>query len=666
MFRLPGIECRGEVSFLNQMSLRTKSVILSALFFAIANGQQSVLTVPENLITEGLPPIPMSVVDSLSRYQEARGAYFNGWRPGRLEQLVGTQITNAAQTYSVAMPGGDRHQLTFFPDGVQVAFYGPKNPDWFVFQKDTGGNEFYQYYRYDLSTGNSTLLTDGKSRNTDPFISGDGKTMYYVSTRRTGADTDLYSVDVESPKSDHLVAALGGVGWTPTDVSPDGKTVLLLKGVSVSEAHLFLYDLATGAKRELMPSQSRIAYGYAGFSKSVRKVYYTSDEGGEFLQLKELNLDSGKVENLSAPIHWDVESVALARDRSRLAFSVNDNGMSELYELDLHTKKFEKLKGIPPATISDLAWNSDDHTLGFSMTSATGSDVYSYNDLAQKLTRWTFSETGGLNPEVFQEPTLVKWRSFDGLELSGWLTLPPAKFKGPRPVWINIHGGPEAESRPGFLGARNYFLNEMGIAVLKPNVRGSTGFGKTFADLDTGMKRGDTYRDIGALLDWIKGRSDLDSNKIFVSGTSYGGHMTYAVSYLYADRIALSMPSVGMTNLVSFLENTSPYRRDLRRVKYGDERVPEMRAYLEKIAPINHAEEIKKPIFIVAGQNDPRVPISEATGFKDKIKKTNPNTWYLVAKDEGHGFSKKNNIDFQLQATVLFLRTFLFGDKQGD
>lgn len=640
-------------------------VALKILALLAAPGQapQATLTVPDNLITEGLPPIPMSIVNGVSRYTESRGAVFNSWRPGTKEQLIQTRITNATQAYRVAFPGADRQQLTFFPEPIAGAFYGAKHPNRFVFQKDIGGSEFFQYYRYDLATGASTLLTDGKSRNTDAVFGDDGKTLYYMSTRRTGADTDLYAVDVDHPETDHQVAALGGVGWAPSDISPDGKTVLLNRGVSISEVHLYLLDLATGAQKELMPSKTRISYGYAGFTKDGKHILFSSDAGGEFQQLKELDLTSGKVTNLSAEIPWDLEAGAFSRDRTKFAYVVNANGTSDVYDLDLSTLKSRKLGGFPPAVISDLAWNDDDRTLGLSLNSAKGADSYSYDVRDSKLTRWTFSETSGLNANAFQTPRLVQWTSFDGLKLSGWLTPPPAKFKGPRPVWIDIHGGPEDQSRPGFIGAYNYFLNEMGIAVLRPNVRGSTGFGKTFVDLDTGMKRGDSYKDIGALLDWIEKRPELDSKKVFVSGASYGGHMTYAISYLYADRIALSNPIVGMTNLVTFLENTSAYRRDLRRVKYGDERIPAMRAYLESIAPINHSSEITKPIFIVAGQNDPRVPITEASAFKEKIKSTNPNTWYLVAKDEGHGFAKKNNRDFQLYATAMFLQRFLLGGE---
>jgi dipeptidyl aminopeptidase/acylaminoacyl peptidase len=228
-----------------------------------------------------------------------------------------------------------------------------------------------------------------------------------------------------------------------------------------------------------------------------------------------------------------------------------------------------------------------------------------------------------------------------------------------RPVIVNIHGGPESQFRPTFLGRNNYFINELGCAMAFPNVRGSAGYGKTLLQLDNGFKREDTYKDIAALLDWIKTRPDLDVNRIMVTGGSYGGHMTLAVAYNYADRIRCALDVVGISNLKTFLEHTESYRRDLRRVEYGDERDPKMAEFMERIAPVNNAQKITKPLFVVQGANDPRVPKSEADQIVATLKKQGTPVWYLVAKDEGHGFAKKKNADFQFYATAEFIREFL-------
>jgi len=286
--------------------------------------------------------------------------------------------------------------------------------------------------------------------------------------------------------------------------------------------------------------------------------------------------------------------------------------------------------------------------------------VYSVDVSTAKLERWTASETGGLNPVNFVDPQLVTWKSFDGREISGWLCLPKTKPASEKyPVVINIHGGPEWQFRPGFLGRSNYYLHEMGVAILYPNVRGSTGYGKSFTELDNGFLREGTYKDIGALFDWIAMQPELDAERIMVTGGSYGGHMTLAVATRYNDRIACSVDVVGPSNLVTFLEHTESYRRDLRRVEYGDERDPKMRAYLESIAPMNHVQDITKPMMIVAGANDPRVPKSESDQMAAALEKNSTTVWYLAAKDEGHGFAKKKGADFQFYATVLFMQKYL-------
>jgi dipeptidyl aminopeptidase/acylaminoacyl peptidase len=264
-----------------------------------------------------------------------------------------------------------------------------------------------------------------------------------------------------------------------------------------------------------------------------------------------------------------------------------------------------------------------------------------------------------LNTATFPEPELVRWKSFDGRMISGFLYRPPARFSGKRPVAVSIHGGPEGQARPQFLARHNYWLNELGVALLYPNIRGSAGYGKTFLKLDNGRLREDAYKDVGALLDWIKTRPDLDADRVMVGGASYGGHVALAAGTLYNDRVRCLLDIVGISNLVTFLQNTESYRRDLRRAEYGDERDPEMRAFLEGIAPVHNADKLKRPLFIVQGKNDPRVPLSEAEQMVATIRTNGTPVWYLLAKDEGHGFSKKKNVDYPFYASVLFMQKYL-------
>jgi dipeptidyl aminopeptidase/acylaminoacyl peptidase len=309
--------------------------------------------------------------------------------------------------------------------------------------------------------------------------------------------------------------------------------------------------------------------------------------------------------------------------------------------------------------VSGLLWHKNNREIAFGVSAASSpGDCYSLDVTTGKLDRWTYSETA-VKTDGFREPELVRWNSFDGKTISGFLYQPPAKFTGKRPVLIEIHGGPEGQSRPGYLGGWNYFVNELGIAIISPNVRGSTGYGKTFTKLDNGFLREDSYKDINSLFDWIATRPDLDATRIAVTGGSYGGHMTLAVSTFYSDRIRCSIDVVGMSNLVTFLEHTEGYRRDLRRVEYGDERDPKMREFLERIAPMNNIEKIKKPMMVVAGKNDPRVPVSESDQIVSGLKKQGTPVWYVMAKDEGHGFQKKTNRDYEFYADVEFLQEFL-------
>jgi dipeptidyl aminopeptidase/acylaminoacyl peptidase len=286
------------------------------------------------------------------------------------------------------------------------------------------------------------------------------------------------------------------------------------------------------------------------------------------------------------------------------------------------------------------------------------SDVFSVNANTLQVDRWTRGE-GAVDPSTFREPELIHWKTFDGKTISGFLYAPPPRFAGKRPVIVSIHGGPEGQSRPTFINRNNYFVNELGIAIIYPNVRGSRGYGKAFVALDNGLKREDSYKDINALFDWIEQRPDLDATRVMVTGTSYGGFMTLAVATHYSDRIACALSIVGISNLVTFLERTETYRRDLRRAEYGDERNPQVRAFMERIAAVNNVRNITRPLFVVSGRNDPRVPVSEGQQMVAAARTQQAPVWYLVGNDEGHGFTKKNNLDYLFYASVAFVKQYL-------
>jgi dipeptidyl aminopeptidase/acylaminoacyl peptidase len=640
-------------------SLRVLAVILlSALAFA----QSDVIVPNENLVAEGIPKIPTALADAAGRYSEFRAASFASWHPSRRELLIETRFGDTAQVHLVKFPGGARTQLTFFPDRVGDAIYQPVNGDSFLFTKDVGGGEFFQIYRYDFATGDVTLLTDGKSRNTGPRWAYQGDRIAFGSTRRSGNDVDIWVVNAADPGGAHMVAQMEGGGWNVSDWSPDGKQLLVTNYISAAESYVWLVNVTSGKKELLTPKNGTetVAYGTARFAKDGKGVYLTSDQDSEFQRLVYMNLGSRKVAVLTPALNWDVDEFDISRDGRWIAFEANEDGISALHVLDTKSNKEVSAPKLPVGVLGGIEWRNNSREVAFSLSTASQTyDTYSLDLASGKLERWTFSETGGLNTSGFAQPQLIHWKSWDGRSISGFLYKPPAKFTGKRPVVIDIHGGPEGQVRPEFLGHDNYFINELGVAMIYPNVRGSTGYGKAFQKLDNGFLREGSYNDINTLLDWVQTQPDLDAGKIMITGGSYGGFMTLAVATNYNDRICCSVDVVGPSNLVTFLEHTSGYRQDLRRVEYGDERDPKMREFLERIAPANNAKNITKPLFVIAGQNDPRVPASESAQMVQVVRQNGTPVWWLLGKDEGHGFAKKKNRDYQFYASILFMKEYL-------
>ncbi|HEX3234044.1 MAG TPA: S9 family peptidase [Gemmatimonadales bacterium] len=636
------------------------------LCWTAAHAQDSATISPnENLVTDGVPPIPAAIAQAARRYTESRSASLLDWHPARREILISTRFANTPQIHRVVSPGGARTQLTFAEEPVSQAVYEPRTGRYFLFLKDAGGNEFSQIYRFDLPGGEITLLTDGRSQNGGIEWSTAGDRIAYGSTRRNGTDRDIYVMNPADPKTDRLLLQVQGGGWGVTDWSADDRTLIAEETRSVTQSSLWLVDVTRGEKSPLMPADTgdTAVYSAARFSRDGRGVYLITDQGSEFRRLAFMDLTSRRITPLTPRIDWDVDQFELSWDGSTIAFVANEEGVSRLYLLDTRTRRIRSVPGLASGIISGLVWQRGGGRLGFTLvTTRSPGDAYSLDPGTGKLTRWTESETGGLDTSVLPTPALIRWPSFDGRQISGFYSRPPARFSGKRPVVINIHGGPEGQARPGFLGRSNYLLNELGVAIIAPNVRGSTGYGKSFVKLDNGVKREDTVKDIGALLDWIGRQPELDGSRVMVTGGSYGGYMTLMVATTYNDRICCSLDVVGISNLATFLAHTESYRRDLRRVEYGDERDPETRAFMERTAPANNAAKITKPLFVVQGANDPRVPRSEAEQMVATVKRNANPVWYLLAKDEGHGFRKKANADFQFYASVEFIRNYLLGE----
>ncbi|MES2639032.1 MAG: prolyl oligopeptidase family serine peptidase [Myxococcota bacterium] len=634
--------------------------LLSLQAAAVEPGPPPVGPRQEGALTiDGVPPIPDTITERARQYNNVRGASLLGWAPDGGSILVSTRFGETNQVHTVVGPGADRRQLTFFTEPVAGASYDPTgDATTILLAKDAGGAENWQLYRHDLRSGQATLLTDGASRNErGPWATAGGR-FAYSSTRRNREDFDIWTMDPKDPTSAKLVHEVDGM-WSAVDWSPDDTRLLLHHRVSVTDSSLHVLDLATGGVTELNPSATPVAYGDAAFTADGAAVLYTSDENTEYQRLVRHDLATGVKTSLTPDIDWDVEALTLSRDGKRLAFSVNEGGRSALYLAPASNPTRRTRVALPPGVVGGFSFDPAGTRLAVSISTAqTTSDVYMVEVKRAKVTRWTSSEVGGLDPATFVTPDLVSIPSFDGTKVPAFVYR-PRDAKGPVPVVITIHGGPEGQSSDRFNAQAQYFVNELGIAVVSPNVRGSTGYGKTYVTLDNGKKREDSVKDIGAVLDWIATQPGLDKDRVGVMGGSYGGYMVLASMIHYADRLRCGLDSVGISNFVTFLERTEAYRRDLRRVEYGDERDPDMRAFLESISPTTNAARIRDPLFVVQGKNDPRVPMNEAEQMVRTVRGNGGEVWYLLAADEGHGFRRKSNRDYLNNATTLFFQTYL-------
>jgi dipeptidyl aminopeptidase/acylaminoacyl peptidase len=620
------------------------------------NAPPAAVEKPAALVADGIPPVPAELAAQTRPYMEFRTAGFSGWNARDRSMLITTRFGNTAQVHRVATPMGAREQLSFEAEPVQGGW--SPNGDVLAVQKDVGGSEFFQLYT--LANGRLTLLTDGRSRNEMNAWSHDGRWLGYSSTRRNGSDSDLYVVDPRNPASNRMVAQVQGGGWGLADFSPDGRRAVAINYISVTKSNPYLVDLASGAMTPIGDHDRDISYGGAEFAPDGT-LWVTSDQGSDYQRLGRIDVATGRFTPIVTDVNWDVETFDIAEDGSFIALVTNEAGVSRLRLLNPSTGRTRLVAALPAGTIGSLQiapWGA----VGFSLSSARSpSDAYSVDPRTLAVTRWTRSETGGLDAGINVEPELVEARSFDGEGVSGFLYRPDAaRFPGRRPLIVNIHGGPEGQSRPGFLGRNNYLLNELGIAIFYPNVRGSTGFGKRFVSLDNGPAlRENSVRDIGAFLDLFDRDPALDRTRFAVTGGSYGGYMCYASAIRFGDRLRAANCVVAISNFVTFLENTQSYRRDLRRVEYGDERT--QRAELLRISPMTRVSELRIPLMVVTGGNDPRVPASEADQMVRAVRASGRAAWHLLGQNEGHGFAKKENQDYQFWVGLMFWQANLLG-----
>jgi len=618
-----------------------------------------------NVVLEDVPEIPESISEALTRYQNTRSAGLVDWSHDGESLYITTRFAEVSQIHRVDQPGGARHQLTWYDEPVGGVARRPGS-DLMAFLMDTGGDEFDQIYLFDPTDGSREMISDGTSRNGALEWSEDGRYLAFQSTRRNGRSNDIWLFDFANDREAELVLeAPDGSWWGPVEFSSDNRKLLVAQYVSVNDSRIHVLDLDSG---EL----TRIAGGDAAPSRNLPfafdgddlGVYFSTDAGSEFAQLAWKPLEAeGQTRVITGDVPWSVQGLELNHAGDAGVFVTNEDGISRAYRFDPADDSYSRIEGVPDGLVYGGAFSGDDQSLALVINNPRSpSDVHVVDWQTGELTRWTHSEVGGLDTERFVMPELIHYPTFD--EVDGQPREIPAfvyrpESEGPHPVIIQIHGGPESQSRPGFSSTYQLWIDQLDAAVIRPNVRGSAGYGKSYLRLDNGMLREDSVRDIGALLDWIETQPDLDAERVAVYGGSYGGYMVLASAVHYSDRLEAAVDIVGISNFVTFLENTEDYRRDLRRPEYGDERNPEMRAHLEAISPLNNVDKIDVPMFVVQGENDPRVPVSEAEQIVAALREQGSPVWYMNALNEGHGYRRKENRDLYSEAVVLFLETFL-------
>ena len=653
---------------MKRTGIAATAMVMSFSCMALAEDVARTFANDGMLIMEGIPEIPADIVASLNRYQNVRSASFRAWTEDGSGIYVSTRFGDVGQLHRVDMPGGARHQLSFNKEPLGGISSQPQGHNLIV-SRDTGGSEFSQLFLLNPSSGSEVLISDGESLNSGATWDRDGRRIAYHSTRRNGASNDIWLMDPENPDSAKIILeAQDGTRWGPAEFSSSGSRLLASNYIGIADSRVYLLDLDSGEHTLLAGGNGTSNYPLA-FDDEGDGFWLITSQGGEFDRLAWQALQNGaEVEIITGDIPWNISGANISHDRRRIAFSVNEHGRTSVYLLDTSTREYRKVENIPLGVAFGLGFSPNDDRLAITLnTPTTPSDTFVL-ELGEgpldhgALVRWTYSEVGGLDTSSFREPELISYPTFDKVdgqvrEIPAWLYKPAGK--GPFPVVVSIHGGPESQARPFFSTTLQLWMNKLGVAIVVPNVRGSNGYGKTYVSLDNGFNREDSVKDIGALFDWIATQPDLDADRVAVSGGSYGGYMVLATAVHYSDRIKAVVDRVGISNFVTFLENTQDYRRDRRRVEYGDERDPLMRAHLEKISPLNNVGKIKVPILIMQGENDPRVPVTESEQMVEALREQGNTVWYMKALNEGHGFRKKENYDIYQQATVLFLQEHL-------
>jgi dipeptidyl aminopeptidase/acylaminoacyl peptidase len=612
------------------------------------------------LVVDGVPPIDPTLGGQLADYLVGRDASFLAWLPDD-SLLISTRFADTPQVHRISAPLGMREQLTWYPDPITQVLTAPAGAaSGFVFLKEHNADGQPQLYYYNFASHSARLLSGGSGRHGSPLSSPDGQHVVFTGTERDGSTSDIYMADIAGGTAPHLVVAGRDRPWFPLDWSADGQKLLLWQPGSNDESTFYIGDVNTGSVLPAEAGAKHLGVRHARFSPDGRGVYISAVDDSDFSVLRYLDLLTHQARDLTAAIPWDIVDFQVGVDGRYLAYIANDGGRDRLTVLDNQSKLELSPAGLPEGRISGLHFDHTGHLLAFSAEGPQSpADVYVYEPEHNLLSRWTHSEPGALDPQTFVPAQALQYPTWDRGK-SGQRLIPAFVYRprtpGPHPVLIDIHDGPAGQFRPGFDAFIQFAVSQLGYVVIAPNIRGSTGYGKSFADLDNGLAREDALRDLGSLLVWVGMQKDLDHAHVAVMGQSYGGFMALAMLATYGDRLSGGIIVDGYASLPSYLADGSPAELAARRAEFGDERDPQARAELNRLSPINSLAQIRKPVLVFQGLQDTPAQVQQAGQIVAGIRARGGEAWYVTARDEGHEIRHVANQDAWLATVAQFLK----------
>jgi len=613
------------------------------------------------LVFDGIPRADAALISQVRRYEEWRQATFLDWLSDG-SMLVATRFGQDTQVHRVSSPLGMREQLTF-GDGSVVEARAPHSSGGFVFVRQEAA--YSQLYGY-AGAGAARELTQGNFLHGSPVWSHDGKRVAFYGTDRNGVNEDIYVVSVSAGTRPQLAIAGATGSWRPLDWSQDDSKLLLLNAVSSQKSALYTADVATGALSPVVVPQSRITG--ASFAPDGVGFYLISDAQSDFEQLLYYNPITHVTRRVSADVPWDVEDFTVSAGGHYVAYVVNDDGQSLLTVLDTLRNLEFKPPGLTDGRIGNIRFDDSGQRLAFSYESARSPrDAYVYDVAQGTVTRWTRSEAGPLDPASFASEQLIHYPTWDryGLNrrtLSAYVYLPRVPSAGAvgsarAPVLIVLPGGHDlhSQSRPDWNPFIQFAVNDLGYAVIAPNVRGASGYGKAFRALDGGKLRDDAVRDVGALLVWLGLQPGLDSGRVTVMGHGYGGFLALASLATYGDHLRGAIDVAGIANLVDFVGNSPVAERAQRVAEFGDVQDTDMRAFLDRISPLGNVALIHHPVLIVQGLDAPGSRAADSQQLVWRLRSEGNQAWYLSATDAGNEFTTPADREAYLETAAQFL-----------